>query len=234
MRTAQHKAASELQVAPAKDEANSSTASVAPVVDMSPIAIRGRFKSYKSLEFASEVIRQIQSLHEARDHRGRPRIVPRDVVVIVNAAVTFVEMLASNRKDSTGTTDRFTSSPRLRSLVAAANRSVLGREIQEFDPTHPERFLALADIDERIQAECLSLLQQALAEPEVSTALSSLIDSNTSTTETLDNATASLLGCGCDRRTLIFVPRGEAREAESRNCATSGRSRASCPPTLMT
>ena len=65
MRTAQQKASSELQFATDKDEANTPTPTVAPVVDMSPIALRGRFEAYKSLEFTSEVIRQIQSLHEA-------------------------------------------------------------------------------------------------------------------------------------------------------------------------
>jgi hypothetical protein len=193
------------------DEADSPNANVAPVIDTSPVALRGRFEAYKSLEFASEVIRQIQSLHESRDHRGRPRIVPRDILAIVDKSRAFAGTYLSNGNVA-NTGDRFASSPSLRSLVIAASRRVLGLEIQEFNPTHPERCLDVSGFDDRIRAECLSLLQQRFSDPDVSTSIASLIDAATATTAALKSATSNLLGCGCDRRTLIFVPHGESRQ----------------------
>ena len=47
---------------------------VVPVNDATPLALRGRFKEHMSLEFASEVLRQIQRQLESRDDRGRPLI----------------------------------------------------------------------------------------------------------------------------------------------------------------
>jgi hypothetical protein len=186
---------------------------VEPVDDASPIALRGRFEAYKSLEFASEVIRQIQSLREACDHRGRLRIVPRDTFEIVGAAKTFAGTFVANTKQLATDNERFASSPRLHSLVTAASQRVLKREIQAFDSAHPERCLALAGINERIQADCLSQLQESLTEPELAAAIAELVNANTATAATLNSATSNLLGCGCDRRTLILVPRGEERTA---------------------
>jgi hypothetical protein len=175
------------------------------------LALRGRFETYKSLEFASEIIRQVQCVREARDHRGRPRIVPRDIVAMVDAAREFANKFSSSRNESSNVNDRFASSTCLLSLVKAASRRILGHEVQEYDATQPERFLALPGFNERIQAECLSVLQQGLAEPEASTAIASLIDAGTTASATLNSATSNLLGCGSDRRTLIFVPRIQMR-----------------------
>jgi serine/threonine protein kinase len=200
-----------VQFEPGVDSTQFSTIVVAPLDDISPVALRDRFEKYKTLEFASEVLRQIQLLREADDQRNRPRILPRDFVTMVESARAFAATLVGEQLPNT--TNRFLSSARLRSVVTAASHVVLRSEVQEFDPKNPERFLKHAGLDERIQCECLSVLQQQLDEAEVQTAIASLVDDTTAATATLESATLNLLGCGSDRRTLIFIPRGEDRQA---------------------
>jgi hypothetical protein len=213
-------AVGELQMASANAEAPITIPAVAPAVDTSPIALRGRFEAYKSLAFASEIIRQIQSLPETRDHRGRPRFLPRDIIAIVDAARAFIGTFVRNHKEPASANDRFAHSPLLCSLVTTASQRVLGREIQGFDPEHPERCFGLSGIDERMRAECLSLLQQGLADPEISTSIASLMDAHLATKATLNSTISNLLGCGCDRRALIFIPRGEKRSAAAEELRT--------------
>jgi serine/threonine protein kinase len=208
---AQKQSASEHSIAAADGGAHSTA--TARLEDTSPNFLRSRFGVCKALAFTSEIIRQIQSLRDASDHRGRPRITPRDIFTIVDKAKTFVDSLVSDVRQSANSADQFAISTRLRLLVSAASERILAREIQGFNPARAERCLVLAGADERIRAECLSLLQEQLADPEVSADLLSLLNANKATTATLESTTTSLLGCGSDRRTLIFVPRGDEQTA---------------------
>ena len=75
---------------------------VVPVNDATPLALRGRFKEHMSLEFASEVLRQIQRQLESRDDRGRPLILARDAKLIADTARAVVASLAERAKHESG------------------------------------------------------------------------------------------------------------------------------------
>jgi hypothetical protein len=212
VKAAQTQAASEYSIASANGDSVSSTSTTAPVVDTSPISLRGRFGAWKSLKFTSAVIQRIQYLRDASNHRAQQRITARDVLAVVDKAQAFVGAFTSDFREA-NSANRFGTSARLRSLISAASERILANEIEGFDPANTERCLMLAGIDERIRAECKSLLQEELEDPEVSTELISALDANRVNTAALDSATISLLGCGSDRRTLIFVPRGGKRTA---------------------
>jgi serine/threonine protein kinase len=180
------------------------------VNESTPLALRGRFKEYMSLEFASEVLRHIQRQLEARDDRGRPLILARDAKVIADTARAVAASLVERTAQPSSTPSRFADSPTLCRLIAEGSRRVIGRAVEKFDQRQPERFLPPEAIDELIQAACHKLLEESLASGELAEPLLKLIDLDQAAARTMDNAATDLLQCGCDRRTLLFVPKRSA------------------------
>jgi hypothetical protein len=95
----------------------------------------------------------------------------------------------------------------LRPLIAAASRRVISHALDKFDFTMEDRGQHADLIDEMLPAECLALLEESAAQPEVAAAIASLIDPETASANSLECATNDLLQCGSDRRTLVFVPK---------------------------
>lgn len=184
----------------------------APLNDATALALRGRFKNYISLEFASEVLRQVQRHLENRDDRGRPIVLARDAGQIVDSARAAAASLAARMGDDP-TSSRFANSPLLRPLIAAGSQRVLSERVAKFDSRQPDHFLPADAIDEFIQTECHTLLEESLLQPDLSAAISALIEIKTATAQLLDCATADPLNCGSERRTLLFVPTDEAQGA---------------------
>jgi hypothetical protein len=175
--------------------------------DATPLALRGRFKEHMSLQFSSEVLRQIQLRIEARDDRGRPLILPRDARLIADTARTVAALL-NNRADSESSSESpFADSPTLRPLIAEGSQRVISRAVEKFDQRQPERFLPIEAVDELIQAECHALLDECLQSTHYAKAIAALVDLDQAIVRTVDGASTDLLQCGCDRRTLFFVPR---------------------------
>jgi hypothetical protein len=203
-------------ISPKSDAATVSDSSLmsgeAPVNDATALALRARFKNYMSLEFASEVLRQIQHQLESRDDRGRPLILARDAKQIADMARVAAASLAGRVGDSPPRS-RFADSPILRPLIAAGSRRVLSQRVKGFDPRQPEHFLPADTIDELIQTECRDLLEESLTRPDISAAINALIELDTATVQMLECSTADPLHCGSERRTLVFVPKDEEQLA---------------------
>ena len=197
------------KLAPATEGKSSEPPVVLPVNDASPLALRGRFKEQMSLEYASDVLRQIQRQLEVRDDRGRPLLLPRDAKLIADAARDAIAALAVSKKRVPGDDARFTDSPVLRPLIAAGSQLFLGHAVETFDPKQPERFLRVDAIDELLHAECQALLENSLAQPELAAALAALIELDQATARTVEHATTDLFQSGSDRRTLLVVPKDQ-------------------------
>jgi hypothetical protein len=186
---------------------------VVPVNDATTLALRGRFKESMRLEFTSEVLRQIQSQLESRDDRGRPLILARDAKLIADTARAAVSSIVTHIEQGPRTS-RFAESPMLRPLIAACSRRVLRRRVENFDPRQPDNFLPAGAVDELIQIEAQSLLEESLAQPDVSEAITALVDLDQATSQMYAHAIANTQQYGSERRTLLFVPIGDAgREA---------------------
>jgi serine/threonine protein kinase len=184
---------------------------VVPVNDASPLALRGRFQDYLSLEFTSEVLRQIERLLESRDDRGRPRLVPRDAKLLADTARASVGAIVEQGKQQPETRNRFVESQGLRELVAAASRRVLGSAIDQFDYKQPDRYLSVDALEGALSAECPAFLQQCSVDAEFGTAVSSLVELDQLAKQALERASTELLQCGCDRRTLVVAGRESPR-----------------------
>ena len=178
---------------------------VLPSDGATPLGLRSRFKEHQSLEFTSEVLRQLQIHLDSRDDRGRPLLL-RDARLLADTARTVIAATASSaRQDLSGS--RFCESAALRPLIAAGSRRLLRHAVTTFDLTQPERFLPLDSIDERLHAECQALLEESLGQPEFAAVLAALVDVDQVVARTIERASTDLLQCGCDRRTLIVTPR---------------------------
>jgi serine/threonine protein kinase len=190
---------------------SNSLPTVTPVSETTALELRGRFKEYMSLEFASEVLRHIQCQLASRDDRGRPLILSRDAKLIADTAYAVATALAERMKNESDCNSLFSGSAVFQSLIAAGSRRVLSDAVKNFDLRQPERFLSADEIDELIQAECEVLLEESLARPDLAGAVSALIDNRKVILLALEHATTSLLQCGSDRRTLLLVPKNHAR-----------------------
>ncbi len=183
---------------------------VLPVDDTTPLALRGRFKEQMSLEFASEMLAAIARELEARDDHGRPLLLPREAKPLVDAARAAVMAIDADKNGkSRGDGARFAGSPVLRPLIAASSQRVLSRAIHEFDVKEPDRFLPADSIDERLQTESESLLEESFAQPELAGALMELIELDEALKRTIAQATSDMLQCGCERRTIVVVPQNQ-------------------------
>lgn len=206
-------AASEAKLVPANDENPNAPRAVVPVNEAAPLALRGRFKEYKSLEFASEVLRQIQRQLESRDDRGRPLLIARDAKLIADTARGIAAALTAGWELKIEHSSLAADKALVHSLVAAASRRVVGRAVDCFDPTQPERLLPADSINDIVQSECRELLEEGLARPESAASIEALIDMELAAAAMLGGATTDLLQCGYDRRTLFFMPQGDEPRA---------------------
>jgi hypothetical protein len=185
----------------------------APANETTPLALRRRFNQYMSLEFASEVLRQVERRLEARDERGQPVMLPRDAKLIADTARTVAAALAARVEREPPVASRFADSPLLRPLIAAGSERVIGRSVEKFDIKQSEKFLPADAIDEILQCACQALLEEKLRQPDIAKALTADVDLDSAIARTIERADVDLLQCGCDRRTLLFVPAAEAHSA---------------------
>jgi hypothetical protein len=225
----EHQAQVAAATAAAAEGAPVSQPAAITVNEATPLALRGRFKEHMSLEFASEVLRHIQGQLEARDDRGRPLILARDAKVIADTARAVTASLAERTAQPSSTPSRFADSPTLCRLIAEGSRCVIGRAVEKFDPRQPERFLPPEAIDELIQTACHKLLEESLASGDLAEPLLKLIDLDQAAARTMDNAATDLLQCGCDRRTLLFVPKRSAHTPVEERLRTARPLAASIP-----
>lgn len=184
---------------------------VEPINDATPLALRGRFNEYMALEFTSEVLGQIQIQLESRDDRGRPLILPRDAKLIADTAREVIAALVVSVKHESNGSARFADSAVLRPLIAAGSRRVIGHAVKKFDLRQPERFLPTDAIDELIQTECRALLEESCDQPELAAAITACIELDQASAAMIECANSELLQCGCERRTLLIVPKEDAQ-----------------------
>jgi hypothetical protein len=201
----QQQAAAIPKVEPAKGSDSNAPPAVAPINDATPLALRGRFKEFVGLEFTSEVLRQIQSQLESRDDRGRPVILARDAKLIADTARVAVSSLAMHIQQGRRSS-QFTESSLLRPLIAACSRRVLSQRVENFDPRQPDNFLPSGAVDELLQIEARSLLEESLTRLEFSEAIAALVDLDQATSRMHAHAIANTQQYGSERRTLLLVP----------------------------
>ena len=184
-----------------------------------PLRYCGRFNEHMSLEFASEVLRQIQRQLDSRDDRGRPLIQARDAQLIADTARTAVASLASHEEHVACGKSRFDDSPTLGFLISAASRRVLSDRIEKFDLRQPDRFLPAEAVEELIHAECQALLEENMAHPELGAVITDLIGLDKAAAMMLEDGAINLPRCSYDRRTLVFVPTDDVQQASCRTFA---------------
>ena len=156
-------------------------------------------------EFTSEVLRQIQHQLESRDDRGRPLILASDAKLIADTVRQPSSSLAG-QMESGPSSSRFAESPLLKPLIAACSRRVLSRIVESFDPRQPDRFHPAGALDDLVQVQSRSLLEESLARRELSEAIAELLDLDTAIEQVFAKAFANTQHYGSDRRTLLFVP----------------------------
>jgi hypothetical protein len=189
---------------------HASNAAMQPVKDATPLALRARFNEHMSLQFTSEVLRQISRQLEARDDRGRPLLRSHEAKLIADTAMSVADRLKVSMNSEFEDGGKFNKSPQLRSLIVEGSRRVLSRALETFDFKQPKRFLPADAIDELTRCECLALLEESFTQPDLSNDLSALIDLDVALSQMVDQVTNDLLQCGCDRRTLVVTPRAAA------------------------
>jgi hypothetical protein len=192
-----------------------------PANDATPLALRGRFKEYMSLEFAGEVLRQIQRRLEARDDRGKPLILASDAKLIADTARGVAAFLAAHVQCEPDKSSPFTASPILRPLIAEGSLRIVTHAVEKFDIKHPERFLPAEAIDEVIYADARALLEKSLASRELAAEITKLLDLDRALLSAVDNADSDLLKCGRDRRTLVFMPTESAQDSATDSLHTA-------------
>ena len=110
--------------------------------------------------------------------------------------------------------------------------AVVSHAIEAFDFKQPDRFLPADGVLAVIQTECQALLEESLAQPRLGAAITALIEVDKLIELTLEHATADFLQCGCERRTLIFVPQGDSHR-EIADKLRSARPLAAVVPTTV-
>ncbi len=137
----------------------------------------------------------------------------RDAKLIADTARDVLAELVKAAGRTGDRQSRFDASLVLQSLVAEASDRVLASAVTKFDLKAPERFLPTDSIDDILHSHCQALLEERLAQSATAAALATLMDIDTATAAMLESASTDLLQCGCDRRTLIFVPKGDPQAA---------------------
>jgi hypothetical protein len=174
-----------------------------------------------SLEFAGEVLRQIQRRLEARDDRGKPLILASDAKLIADTARGVAAFLAAHVQCEPDKRSPFTASPILRPLIAEGSLRIVTHAVEKFDIKHPERFLPAEAIDEVIYADARALLEKSLASRELAAEITKLLDLDRALLSAVDNADSDLLKCGRDRRTLVFMPTESAQDSATDSLHTA-------------
>jgi hypothetical protein len=174
-----------------------------------------------SLEFAGEVLRQIQRRLEARDDRGKPLILASDAKLIADTARGVAAFLAAHVHREPDKGSPFTASPILRPLIAEGSLRIVTHAVEKFDIKHPERFLPAEAIDEVIYADARALLEKSLASRELAAEITKLLDLDRALLSAVDNADSDLLKCGRDRRTLVFMPTESAQDSATDSLHTA-------------
>jgi hypothetical protein len=182
---------------------------VLPMNDASPLMLRGRFDEHMSLEFTNIVLDQIQRQLAALNDRGRPRLIARDAKLIADMARDAIHALIARAPDKSKKESRFAGSPILQKLAVEGSRRVLAEAVETFDYKQPERFLPVGAIDEIVRTTCFALLDESAADPQFRAAIATLMPLDDALARTIEHANTDLLQCGCDRRTLVFVPKDQ-------------------------
>lgn len=175
------------------------------VNDVSSLALRSRFNEYMGLEFTSEVLRHIQRQLESRDDRGRPLIQATDAKLIADTARVAVASLVK-QLETCPSSPRFAESSLLHTLIAACSRQVLSLRVENFDLRRPESFLPADAVDDLVQTQARSLLEESLTQPDLSAAISSFIDHDKVASLMSTRAMTNTKQYGSERRTLLFIP----------------------------
>ncbi len=186
---------------------------VVPFDDATPLALRGRFNEHLSLQFATEMIAEIQRRLDARNGRGRPQLLPCDAKSIVDAARATVCSLTAGREGAPVAESQFAASPILSRLITAGSQRVLGQVVDEFDPKAPERQLTHDALNDLLLNECRLLLEESVDQPEMGSALRAIMPIEQAMAAAIEHATTDLLQCGCDRRTVLVTPKDRANDA---------------------
>jgi serine/threonine protein kinase len=186
---------------------NGTPAEVIPYNDATPLALRGRFNEHLSLQFATEIIAQIERRLESRAGQGRPQLLPRDAKSVVDVARAVVSSLAASNVCEADGDSRFDDSPVLSRLIAEGSRRVLGQVVDQFDPKTPERQPTTDELDELLLGECRLLLEESLSQAELGEALTAIVPTEQAVAGAIERATTDLLQCGCDRRMMLVTPR---------------------------
>ena len=90
---------------------------------------------------------------------------------------------------------------------------MLSKRVENFDPRQPDNFLPAGAVDELLQIEAQCLLEESLAQPDVSEAITALVDLDQATSRMYAHAIASTQQYGSERRALLFVPTGDSQRA---------------------
>ncbi len=135
-------------------------------------------------------------------------------------------------KPASDGSSRFTNSPALNALVASGSRRVLSHAVETFDLKQPERFLRAETVHAVIQTECQALLEESIVQPHLTASITALIDLEKLTASAFEYATANLLQCGSDRRTLIFVPKENSHREIADNLRSARPLAAVVPATV--
>jgi hypothetical protein len=138
---------------------------------------------------------------------------PRDAKLIADTARTVAASLAARAEREPSEGSRFADSPVLGPLIAAGSARVIGRSVEKFDAKQSERFLPPDAIDEILKHECQALVEEKLRQPDLAKALTADVDLDAAIARTMERADVDLLQCGCDRRTLLFVPKADSHNA---------------------
>jgi hypothetical protein len=204
----EQKAASVPKLEPATGTDPNATPQVAPVNDASPLALRGRFKQAMSLVFTTELLAQVERQLAARDDRNRPLLVGKEAKQIADTAHGVANSLILSASTlPAGGGARFAGSPVLNQLVLEASERVLRDAIEKFNPREPERFLPADAFDETLLSACQAILTERRSDPQFGPAIHELMQLDDALARSIEKAGTDLLQCGCERRTLIVVPR---------------------------
>lgn len=178
-----------------------------------PERMQSRFGKYASTRFAHDVLSLVGERLSARDERGHPSYSVRQAQGAVAALSPAVGLLATNIAQPTVDQEISTNfhGKEMSDWVVAGSKRVLRRIIDEIDPAQNDTARIVELIESLIETECMDLLETELLQSTGGKTATALVDSTADFTNTVTRASAGLLQCGYDRRTILFCPVG-ARE----------------------
>jgi len=177
----------------------------------SPEGMRSRFGKYASTQFARDVLSQICERLSVRDERGNPSFSIRQAQGAVAALSPAVSLLATNIVQPTGAPSSATVAlldSEMNNWVVDGSTRVLRRVIDEFDPAQNDTARIVESIESLIEMESIELLEADLHQSKGSKTAAALANSAADIAHSIMRASAGLLQCGYDRRTILFRPAG--------------------------